>query len=931
VDSERWRRLQDAFHGAMERDPSERAAYLDRVCAGDPDLRREVEALIASGADGTDLATQVRNAASAALAEAPSPGAHVGPYRIVKEIAQGGMGRVFLGLRDDDQFRRRVAIKVVHTAEGPELLARFRSERQILAGLDHPNVARLLDGGTTEDGVPYLVLEYVEGEPIDRYCDSRQMAIPERLGLFRTVCGAVQYAHQNLVVHRDLKPANVLVATDGTPKLLDFGIAKLLKPELLPHGVTLTSALYRPMTPEYASPEQVRGDPLTTASDVYSLGVLLYELLTGCRPLSFRGETPSGIERLVTDVEPEPPSAAASWPAEKAHGGTPEERARDRGTSPERLARILHGDLDNIVLMALRKAPARRYASAEQLAEDLRRHLDGLPVRARKDTIRYRSAKFVARHRYSVGTIAAFVALLAGFGINRQQLTRELARERDRARLEAETARQVGAFLQDVFRLADPEHHGGSLTAREMLDRSVERLGRSGGGYDPAVRAPLVDTLGDVYRHLGLFAEAQPLLEEGLALRRASLGERHLDTARSLLHLGELRDDQGRPAEAEALIRQAVALRESLLGPTHADVADALSSLGAALRRAGKTAEAESALRRALSLREAAYPDSPEVAETLYLLAQVLEDQGELSQAEAIARRALEIARRRPSEEAATARYLARVGVTLRRQGAFDGAEPLLKEALTIRRRVFGNDHPAVALSLAHLGNLERDRGRLEAAEPFYREAVAIYQRAAGEDDLALARTRCDLGELFVDMGRLDEAEEAYRSSLDARATLGDDNPLTLASREGLARVAAARGDLDAAASLFRETLEARKRTGQDANLPAAEALVGLGRVLTARGEAAEAEPLLRKALSIRLGSLPPGHWQVAEARSALGAGLVALKRHEEAERLLRDAFVVQRAQGRKPLLRATATQLVRLYESTGRPERAEPYRALAR
>ncbi len=928
TDSERWRRLQEAFHGAVGLDPSERAAYLEEVCAGDSELRREAEALIVSGLDAPDLADEVHRAASAAFSAAPPVGAHLGPYRIVREVGQGGMGRVFLALRDDDQFQRRVAVKVAHAAQAPELLARFRSERQILAGLDHPNVARLLDGGTTEEGVPYLVLEYVEGEPIDHYCDARQMPVSERLQLFCSVCAAVHYAHQNLVVHRDLKPANVLVTPDGIPKLLDFGIAKLLKPELLAQAPALTTALHRPMTPEYASPEQVRGEGLTTASDVYSLGVLLYELLTGCRPLNLQGQ--ASIERLVSEVEPEPPSAAVLRAPEGADGRTAEERARSRGTSPEKLRRMLEGDLDNIVLMALRKAPARRYASAEQLAEDLRRHLDGLPVRARKDTIRYRTGKFVRRNRYALGTAAAVFALVVAFGVNRAQLARALAEERDVARREAETARHVASFLQDVFRLADPEEHGGAVSRREILDRAVERLGEES-QVRPEVRAALLDTMGDVYSHLGLYSRAEPLLEEALATRRASVGEQHLDTARSLLHLGELRDEQSRSVEAEPLLRAAVAIRESLLGPAHEDVAEALSSLGVALRRVGKHAEAESVLRRALSLREAALADGPDVADALYRLADVLEHKGQLPEAEVLMRRAVEISRRRPGERLDTARSLGRLGDILRREGELDAAEPPLREALAMRRNLLGPYHPAVGLSQRRLANLHQDRGQLQAAEALYRQSVDTYLRAVGADDLWLAAVRADLGELLVEMGRVDEAEGLFQESLRAGQRLGD-HPLTFVSRNGLASVAVARGDLVRAEALYREVLEARRLTAEEGDLDAPAERIGLGRVLIARLKAAEAEPLLREALQIRLRFLPARHWQVAEARSALGGGLVALRRYPEAEHLLLDALIVLRAHGGMGReVRATAADLVRLYEATGKPEQAEPYRMLAR
>ena len=484
ITPERWHRLEEIFHAAAALAPSQRAAYVDEVCPGDADLRREALVLLAKRSGVWDIAAEVQRAASSALDDGRLVGARLGPHRMVREIGRGGMGRVYLAHRDDDQFHRRVAVKIADAAQQLEAHARFRSERQILAALDHPNIARLLDGGATEDGVPYLVLEYVEGEPIDRFCDSRQLGIEERLRIFRGVCSAVHHVHQNLVVHRDIKPANVLVTPDGTPKLLDFGIAKLRKPELLGQAPVVTRAEYRPMTPEYASPEQVRGEAVTPASDVYSLGVLLYELLTGCRPLRLEGEG-IAIERIVSEVEPEPPSRAALWPARGASGRTPEERSRDRGTTPERLRRELAGDLDNIVMMALRKAGARRYASAEQLADDLRRATDGLPVLARKDTIRYRVRKFLSRHRYAAS--AAFVSLaLLGFGIDRAALAHRLTVELDRARQEAASARSVavGPLPEEALSLR------GRGLGEESPRRGSRRLAQ-----DPPVTRPNQDLL----------------------------------------------------------------------------------------------------------------------------------------------------------------------------------------------------------------------------------------------------------------------------------------------------------------------------------------------------------------------------------------------------------------------------------------------------
>jgi eukaryotic-like serine/threonine-protein kinase len=360
----------------------------------------EAEEPPAAGGGARDLTARGGRVVSSLRTGARWVGTRLGPYRLVEEIGHGGTSRVYRASRDDDPWHRRVAVKIADGA-CPEAAGRFRSERRILAALDHPNIVQLLDGGVTEEGVPYLVLEYIEGEPITRYCNARRLGIEGRLQIFRALCAAVHYSHQNLVVHCDLKPGNVLVTPDGRAKLLDFGIATLLEPDLPTPASPLAMGV-RPLTPDYASPEQFRGESLTTASDVYSLGVLLYELLTGCRPLRLDGQW-FAFERLVGEVEPEPPSDAALWPAKDPSRGTPEKRSHERGTTPERLRHLLAGDLDNITMAALRKAPAGRTSSAEQLAGDLRRASDRLALRAPNDTLCYRLREFVRRSRRGVG------------------------------------------------------------------------------------------------------------------------------------------------------------------------------------------------------------------------------------------------------------------------------------------------------------------------------------------------------------------------------------------------------------------------------------------------------------------------------------------------------------------------------------------------
>lgn len=420
---EKWDRVKELFALALERDPEERSDFLRQACGADDSLRAEIESLLSSFDDAPTFledcpAADLLSAQSSAIA-----GRRIGAYRIIRECGHGGMGIVYLAERADDQYRKRVAIKMLMPGiNKDEVLRRFRNERQALAALDHPSIVRLLDGGSTEEGLPYLIMDYVEGVRIDEYCDTQRLSIAERLQLFRTVCLAVQYAHETLVIHRDLKPGNILITKEGVARLLDFGIAKVLNPQLSPDA-TLTRTDWRPMTPEYASPEQVRGEPVTNATDIYSLGVLLYELLTGHRPYRVRSDSPLEIERFVCDEEPEKPSAAVSRIDEKAfHDAstrtviTPQSVGEARAIRPEELPRRLRGDLDTIVMKAIRKEPQYRYASAAAFAKDIERHLSGMPIEARKPTLLYRGGKFVHRHTESLATAILILAVAAGLG-----------------------------------------------------------------------------------------------------------------------------------------------------------------------------------------------------------------------------------------------------------------------------------------------------------------------------------------------------------------------------------------------------------------------------------------------------------------------------------------------------------------------------------
>ncbi|HLE83234.1 MAG TPA: serine/threonine-protein kinase, partial [Thermoanaerobaculia bacterium] len=613
-------------------------------------------------------------------------GERFGAYVVESEIGRGGMGEVYLGRRADRAYEGRVAIKVLpRTAAGPELARRFHQERQILASLDHPNVARLLDAGTSAEGEPFFVMEYVEGSAIDEWCDLRRLPVADRLRLFLRVLDAVQAAHRALVVHRDLKPANVLVTPAGVPKLLDFGIAKLLDAGAFPQAAETTITALRPMTLTYASPEQVTGGPITTATDVYGLGVTLYRLLTGRLP--YRDGVP--LQRAIPHDDPVPASATITA-----------EAARDRGAEPSQLRRLLEGDLDVILQTALAKEPSRRYGSAEAFAADLDRHLRGLPVSARRPTFAYRTAKFVRRNRLAAALGTVLAASVLAFALSMAMLAGRLASERDRAeaaRLEAESERdrarteeleaeQVAALLVDLFSKPDPGNsRGEAVTAREILDRGMERVTEGLEGQ-PRVQAELLDTIGRAYNRLGLFGPAAAPLEQGLELRRRTLGPDHPETLASLYNVADNVRDAGDFGRAVELYRQTLDGRLRALGPDSTEVAETLEALAHAVRLTSSDfAEAESLLERALAIRRRHPEDELGLAQTLHYLANI---EGE---------------RRRPRE-----------------------AEALFREIREIRLRLWGEDHPETLMASKGIADALRVQGRYAEAEAIFRRVLEL-------------------------------------------------------------------------------------------------------------------------------------------------------------------------------------------------------------
>jgi len=586
VTPERWQQVKGVLQDALDVSPSERTAALDQACAGDPLLRKEVDSLLLLDKElPQDQKLSLgffRDATLNLSAPGGLPdrwiGRWLGPYKIVELIGTGGMGEVYRAIRDDDQYRKQVAIKLVGAGQDSGLVvSRFKNERQILASLDHPNIARLLDGGSTEDGAPYFVMELIDGQPIDRYCIDHKTAVSERLKLFLQVCSAVQYAHQRLIIHRDIKPSNLLVTAEGVPKLLAFGIAKILDTEAVAGQPEPTLTAFRALTPGYASPEQVKGEPITTASDVYSLGVVLYELLTGRSPYPSDSRTPHDLARAVCEFEPERPSTALrrvvaetkTKPAQPAQfpSGSPQDDSRAK------LSKRLSGDLDTIVLMALRKEPSRRYASVEQLADDIRRHLQNLPVIARKDTILYRTTKFVVRHK--TGVLAAALGtlvLLGALGVALREA--HIARVQEaRAERRFNDVRKLANSL--MFELHDSIRNlPGATDARKLLVsralQYLDSLSREAGG-DPSLQRELAaayDKIGDVLGatanpNLGDFKGASEsyakalTIWESLAAANPSDGNAQVGLAGEYFRVTQVLEDLGDFAGARSTMQRA--------------------------------------------------------------------------------------------------------------------------------------------------------------------------------------------------------------------------------------------------------------------------------------------------------------------------------------------------------------------------------------
>ncbi|MCL2660419.1 MAG: serine/threonine-protein kinase [Acidobacteriaceae bacterium] len=777
-------RVEELFYQCRSLPREERAKFLETACGEDQQTRSQIERLLATNDEAGDVdITDIVVGVMEDIRQDAKPwaGRMVGAYRIVREIGHGGMGAVYLAERADGAFKKSVAVKVLQWNMASSTLAeRFRQERQILAGLDHPNIASLHDGGVTEDGLPYLVMDYIDGEPLLDWCKDK--SVQERIHLFQQICSAVQYAHQHLVIHRDLKPDNILVDKSGTPKLLDFGIAKILDEQMQVSAGGNTTA-YRPFTPRYSSPEQVEGQPVSTVTDVYGLGMILYEMLTGIPAQHLTSTQYEELHRVVCTVDPPKPSAAVSSP---------------------KLAEELSGDIDAIVMKALRKEPAARYGSVEQLSDDIGRYLEHSPVLARQSTFRYRAGRFIRRRRAAVIASSAALLALILFALTMTIQARRIAHERDNAARERDNAArerdnavraqnkadQTAKFLESLFTNAGPRAtQGKEITLRETLDRGAEQA-KTELASQPEVQAHMMQVFGDVYDDLGLYDQALGQLKEKLRIQQDVLHASEVDQAETKLSLADVYYGLGNVAEFGKLNEEVVASRKLLMKQNPNTLASALNCLGMFYsKERGDPAAAEPMFREAIDLYRRPDADPLNLAAALTNYGNMLTQLKRYPEAEKSLNEALDILRRTKGElypgVPTVMGFMARLHNGM---GDYAGATEWRRKELDLNIKVNGEMHPITARSMITLGGqLANYEGNIAEAEPLVRRGLEIDHKLLPKGHYDIGVAESELGNILLARGDARQAEPLLRSAVQiTTATLAETSDYRIYSNEKL-------------------------------------------------------------------------------------------------------------------------------------------------
>ncbi len=870
MEASRWERVQRLFHAALERPEAERDAFVRAEAGGDDDLSDAVRAMLREDGRAAAVDAGLGDFAHAVLGErAALPNVAFGPYRAVRVLGEGGMGVVYLGERTD--LGSVAAIKVLRDAWlSPSRRERFLAEQRTLAQLVHPAIAQLHDADMLADGTPWFAMEFVDGQPITDYCRERGTTLEGRLELFAAVCSAVQHAHAHAVIHRDLKPSNVFVTRDGAVKLLDFGIAKQLASLAEPVDQTRTGL--RLMTPAYAAPEQIRGEPVGTHTDVYSLGILLYELLAERLPFDLAGLTPAAAASAIAEREPERPSLAA----ERASGRSAMRRVR-------RTANVAWRDLDVICLTAMHEDPTRRYRTVDALLRDLAHALANEPLEARPDTLGYRLAKFVRRNRAAVvaasGALTLVVGLVAFYSLR-------LATARDAALAEAARAQRTQSFMLSLFAGGDEEAGPASdLRVVSLVERGVREA--DGLAAEPVVQAEVYGALGGISQQLGELAQSDTLLQRSLALRRRLFAPRSPEIAEGLTALALLRSDQASYAEAERLAREALAFESAELPRSHPALIEAREALGHVLVERGDYADAVAVLDETLALRGNAA--TPELAGTL----------GEL----------------------AAAHFY---------QAHWVEAKALRERLLALNRALFGERHPRVAASLRDLGAIEHEQGRYVEAEKLHREATALMRAHYGADHYETAASLTMLGRALIFQERYAEARPMMDEALAIQERVfGPDHPRVASPLNEVGTLALMAGRYDEAEAAFRRMVAIYRKAYPEGHYLVGVAVSNVGSVYMRSDRHAQGEPYFREALAIFLATLPADHLNVGIARIKLGRTLLRQGKLAEAVRETSAGHDILAKQQEPSVswLESARGDLVEAYEALGKPELAARYR----
>ena len=874
MDSARWQRIQDVFHEAADLPQPEQTDFVKVACGDDQELVSEVLAMLQQDSADSLLNRSLAGVAHQMFGEATPavPPKEFGPYRILKLLGEGGMGVVYLGERKD--LGTQVAIKVLRDAWlSPARRERFAAEQRTLAQLNHPSIARIYDAATLDDGTPWFVMEYVEGVPLTRYCREHGCSIVERLQLFRSVCEAVEHAHGHAFIHRDLKPSNILVKSDGTVRLLDFGIAKQL--ESLDVGAEQTMTGLRLMTPAYAAPEQIRGDRIGVSTDVYSLGVILYELLASQLPFDLSNLTPVEAATVIVDHEPGKPSSTAK-----------RARSIEGNGDALTLSRTAWADLDVLCLTAMHKDPQRRYRSVEALIRDVDHYLNGEPLEARPDTLRYRTAKFVRRNSRAVAATAFALALVVGLVIF---FTVRLTKARNAALAEAARTERIQKFMTNLFQGGD-EAAGPAddLRVVTLVDRGVQEAQSL--NSDPKVQAELYDTLGGIYLKLGKLDRADSLLSLALERRKALFGADSAEVADSLVSLGQLRSDQARLEEAEQLVRQGLEMTKRHLPPNHPAVGRATAALGIVLENRGDYNQAIKVLEEAVRLQS-----RPDVAE---------------------------------AELGSTLSELANCYFYVDR---YDLSETINQRVLAMDRRIYGERHPQVANDLINLGAIQYELSHYPIAEKYQREALDITQGFYGKDHPETASAMTMLARTLINEPRLDEAADLLKGALVIMEhAYGKTHPRVAGALNELGRVAEKQGKLDEAEADFARATEIYRTVYSGKHYYIGIGLSNMAGVYVMQKKYAQGERLFRQALQMYAQTLSPDHQLVGIARVRLGNALVPQKRYAEAEAESRAGYdiLIKQIDPTSSWVVKARQDLVQEYMALKQPEQAAKFRA---